>query len=337
MAFDPINFVTGLGTNMLFNSINHDQYKSNQRFAQQLAQENAMFQDNLTRKLTRDTPLLERQGLVNAGINPASMQSGTMAAQQGASVNQGPVSTAPYFSESMPSYASLLQSSLVSSEIDKNKAQAHNLQSDSEVKNQQAQQLSTYNQYQGRILSQQLDEVASKVKLNKEQASKCRADAEKAWSEWEMLVPKTQMAKQFAQAEYDTMQKNLSVLDATITKYNAEAHKSNEEAETEVSKRVVNYSQAHLNTVIARYQGIIADFAKHGISLNSFVGSIAGLLSQDSGSEFMTKVFDNISTVVSQAGEQMIPQLLKQMVSILMKLPKNVASSLIDGVKLGLK
>lgn len=337
MAFDPLNFVTGLGTNMLFNSINQNQYKSNQRFAQQLAQENAMFQDNLTRKLTRDTPVLERQGLVNAGINPASMQSGTMAAQQGAQVNPGAVGTAPYFSDSMPSYASLLQSSLVSSEIDKNKAQAKNLQSDSEVKNQQAQQLSTYNQYQGKILSQQLDELASKVKLNKEQASKCRADAEKTWSEWELLVPKTQMAKQFAQAEYDTMQKNLSSLDATIAKINAETNKYNEEAKTEASKRVVNYSQANLNAVIARYQGILADFAKHGISLNSFVGSIAGLLSQDGGSEFMTKVFNNISTVISQAGGQMIPQLLKQMIATLMKLPKDVVLSFIDGIKEGIK
>lgn len=337
MAFEPFNFVTGLGTNMLFNSINQGQYKSNQRFAQQLAQENAMFQDNLTRKLTRDTPLLERQGLVNAGINPASMQSGTMASQQGAPVNQGPVSTAPYFSESMPSYASLLQSSLVSSEIDKNKAQAQNLQSDTEVKNQQAQQLSTYNQYQGRILSKQLDELASKINLNKEQASKCRAQAEKTWSEWELLVPKTQMAKEFAQAEYDTMQKNLSVLDETVNKLKAEANKYNEEAKTEASKRAVNYSQASLNAVIARYQGILADFAKHGISLNSFVGSIAGLLSQDGGSEFMTQVFNNISTVVSQAGEQMIPQLLKQLTATLMKLPKDVVLSFVEGLKQGLK
>lgn len=337
MGFPLLNAAVGLGTNALFNSINQSQYKSNQRFAQQLAQENAMFQDNLTRKLTRDTPLLERQGLVNAGINPASMQSGTMAAQQGAQVNQGSVGTAPYFSESMPSYSSLLQSSLVSSEIDKNKAQAHNLQSDSEVKNQQAQQLSTYNQYQGKILSQQLDELATKINLNKEQASKCRADAEKTWSEWELLVPKTQMAKQFAQAEYDTMQKNLSVLDQTVTKLIAEANKFNEESKTEASKRAVNYSQASLNGVIARYQGILADFAKHGISLNSFVGSVAGLLSQDGGSEFMNKVFTNISTVVSQAGEQMIPQLLKQMTATLMKLPKEIVLSFVDGLKEGLK
>ena len=261
MGFPLLNAAIGLGTNALFNSFNQSQYRSNQRFAQQLAQENALFQDDLTRKLTRDTPLLERQGLVNAGINPASMQSGTMAAQQGAQVSQGPVGTAPYFSESLPSYASLLQSSLVSSEIDKNKAQAQNLQSDSEVKNQQAQQLSTYNEYQGQILHQQLDEVASKIKVNKEQASKLRAEAEKTWSEWELLVPKTQMAKEFAQAEYDAMQKNLSVLDATVAKLNAEALKFGEEAKTEESKRTVNYSQAALNAVLARYNGILADFA----------------------------------------------------------------------------
>lgn len=337
MGFPLLNAVVGVGTNALFNSINQNQYKSNQRFAQQMAQENALFQDNLTRNLTRDTPLLERQGLVNAGINPASMQSGTMAAQQGAQVNQGSVGTAPYFSESMPSYASLLQSSLVSSEIDKNKAQAKNLQSDSEVKNQQAQQLSTYNQYQGQILSKQLDELVSKIKVNKEQASKLRADAEKTWSEWELLVPKTQMAQEFAQAEYDTMQKNLSVLDETVNKLVSEANKYNEEAKTEASKRAVNYSQASLNRVIARYQGILSDFASHGISLNSFVGSIAGLLSQDNGSDFMSRVFNNISTVVSQAGEQMIPQLLKQMTATLIKLPKDVVLSFIDGLKEGFK
>lgn len=81
MGFPLLNAAIGVGTNALFNSINQNQYRSNQRFAQQLAQENALFQDDLTRKLTRDTPLLERQGLVNAGINPASMQSGTMAAK----------------------------------------------------------------------------------------------------------------------------------------------------------------------------------------------------------------------------------------------------------------
>ena len=108
-----------------------------------------------------------------------------------------------------------------------------------------------------------------------------------------------------------------------------------EEAETEASKRTVNYSQAALNGVLARYNGILADFAKHGISLNSFVGSVAGLLSQDGGAEFMTKVFNNISTVVSQAGEQMIPQLLKQLTSLLMKLPKSVALSFVDGLKEG--
>ena len=145
------------------------------------------------------------------------------------------------------------------------------------------------------------------------------------------------MAKEFVQAEYDTMQKNLSVLDATITKLNAEANKYGEEAKTEESKRTVNYSQAALNGVLARYNGILADFAKHGISLNSFVGSIAGLLSQDDGELFMNRVFNNISTVVSQAGEQMIPQLLKQMTSTLMKLPKDVVLSFVDGIKSGIK
>lgn len=337
MAFPLLSVVGGLASNALMSGLNQNQYRSNVRFNQQIAQENALFQDDLTRKLTRDTPVLERQGLVNAGINPAMMSSGTMAAQQGAGVNQPSVGNAPYFSESLPSFTSLLQSSLVSSEIDKNKAQAQNLQSDSEVKNQQAQQLSTYNQYQGEILRGQLDELASKIKVNKEQASKLRADSEKTWAEWELLVPKTQMAKQFAQAEYDTMQKNLSVLDETVNKLKAEAHKYEEEAKTEGSKRVLNYSQASLNAVMERYQGILSDFAKHGISLNSFVGSIAGLLSQDGGSEFMTKVFNNISTVVSQAGGQMIPQLLKQLTSTLMKLPKDVVLSFIDGIKDGLK
>lgn len=337
MAFDPLNFLTGLGTNMLFNGINQNQYKSNQRFAQQLAQENAMFQDDLTRKLTRDTPLLERQGLVNAGINPAMMKDGTMAAQQGAQVSQPSVSAAPYFSESLPSYTSLLQSSLVSSEIDKNKAQAQNLQSDAEVKNQQAQQLSTYNQYQGDILRKQLDELVSKIKVNKETASKLRADAEKTWAEWDLLVPKTQMSYKFAQAEYDTMVKKISEIDQAINESVARTTLANEQAETEGTKRVVNLSQAALNGVMSRYQGILADFAKHGISLNSFVGSVAGLLSQDNGSEFLTKIFNNITTVVTQAGEQMIPQLVKQLTATIMKLPKDVALSLIEGVKQGFK
>lgn len=337
MSFNPLNVLSGLGTNMLFNSINQNQYKSNQRFAQQLAQENALFQDDLTRKLTRDTPVLERQGLVNAGINPAMMKDGTMAAQQGASVSQPSVSTAPYFSDSMPSYTSLLQSSLVSSEIDKNRAQAQNLQSDAEVKNQQAQQLSTYNQYQGDILSKQLDELVSKIKVNKETASKLRADAEKAWAEWDLLIPKTQMSYKFAQAEYDTMVKKISEIDQTINESVARTTLANEQAKTEGTKRAVNMSQASLNGVMSRYQGILADFAKHGISLNSFVGSIAGLLSQDEGSEFVTKVFNNLSTVVSQAGEQIIPQLVKQLTATIIKLPHDAVLSLIEGVKQGFK
>lgn len=337
MAFDPLNFATGLGTNMLFNSINQNQYRDNQRFAQQLAQENAMFQDNLTRKLTRDTPVLERQGLVNAGINPAMLKDGTMAAQQGAQVNQMPVNTAPYFSDSMPSYASLLQSSLVSSEIDKNKAQAKNLQSDTEYKNQQTQQLAEYNKYQGKILKANLDKVSADTKLSKEQASQYRALAEKTWSEWEMLVPRTQLAKDFAQTEYNTMVKNLSLLDEEINKMKADTNLSNEQAETEKSKRAVNYSQASLNAVMARYNGILADFAKHGISLNSFVGSIAALVSQPDAKDFLKTVTDNISTVISQAGEQMIPQVINTLISTIIKLPSTAIDSIIAGVKDGIK
>lgn len=335
MAFPLLNFAAGLGSNLLFNGINQNQYKQNQRYSQQLAQENAMFQDDLTRKLTRDTPLLEKQGLVNAGINPANIHNGTMAAQQGASVNMPSVNTAPYFSESMPSYTSLLQSSLVSSEIDKNKAQAKNMQSDSEVKNQQAQQLSTYNQYQSEILKQQLNEVASRIKINKEQAANLRAQSEKTWSEWELLVPKTQMAKDFAQAEYDTLQRKISEIDQCIEESKSRAHLADEQASTEGSKRAVNMSQATLNAVMSRYNGILADFAKHGISLNSFVGSIGGLLSQDNGLEFAQTVFNNLSSVVSQAGEQMIPQLVKSLVSGIIKLPKGVISSLVEGINKG--
>lgn len=336
MAFPLLNFAAGLGSNLLFNGINQSQYEHNQRYAQQLAQENAMFQDNLTRKLTRDTPVLEKQGLVNAGINPANIHNGTMAAQQGAPVNMPSVNTAPYFSESMPSYTSLLQSSLVSSEIDKNRAQAKNMQSDSEVKNQQAQQLSTYNQYQSDILKQQLNEVASRIKINKEQAENLRAMAEKTWSEWELLVPKSQMAKDLAQAEYDTLQRKIAEIDQSIQESQSRANLANEQAKTEGSKRAVNLSQASLNAVMSRYNGILADFAKHGISLNSFVGSIAGLLSQDNGVEFAQTVFNNLSSVVSQAGEQMIPQLLKSLVAGLIKLPKGVVSSLVEGISKGM-
>lgn len=335
MAFPLLNFAAGLGSNLLFNSINQSQYRQNQRYSQQLAQENAMFQDDLTRKLTRDTPLLEKQGLVNAGISPANIHNGTMAAQQGAPVNMPSVNTAPYFSESMPSYTSLLQSSLVSSEIDKNRAQAKNMQSDSEVKNQQAQQLSTYNQYQGDILKQQLNEVVSRIKINKEQAQNLRAQAEKTWSEWELLVPKTQMAKSFAQAEYDTMQRKIAEIDQSIEESRSRAHLADEQAQTENSKRAVNMSQATLNLTMSRYNGILADFAQHGISLNNFVGSIAGLLSQDNGLEFAQTVFNNLSSVVSQAGEQMIPQLLKSLVSGIIKLPKGVVSSLVEGITKG--
>nr|DAH82480.1 MAG TPA: hypothetical protein [Microviridae sp.] len=332
MAFPLLSVVGGLASNALMSGLNQDQYRSNLRLNQQIAQENALFQDDLTRKLTRDTPVLERQGLVNAGINPAMMKDGTMAAQQGASVSQPSVGNAPYFSESLPSYTSLLQSSLVSSEIDKNKAQADNLLSDKEVKNQQAQQLAVYNEYQRQILVNQIDEVLSRIGVNNEQKSVLRAQAEKTWSEWELLVPKTQMAKDFAQAEYDEIQARIASANASVVESTAHASLMNEQTNTEKSKQAVNYSQASLNAVVARYNSILADFAKHGISLNSFVGSIAGLCSADNADELVNKVFENISSTIAKAGNQMIPQLLKSLIVGIKSLPKAALDALLQGI-----
>lgn len=346
MAFDPLNFATGLGTNMLFNSINQSQYKSNQRFAQQLAQENAMFQDNLTRKLTRDTPLLERQGLVNAGINPSMMKDGTMAAQQGAQVNQSPVNTAPYFSDAIPSYTSLLQSSLVSSEIDKNVAEAKNKMSDTEYKNVQIKQLSEYLLYQGSILQNNIDESITRQNLNKEHAAQLKALANKTVSEWKILLPKAAQAEQFTKAELDTMNKNIAKLDAQIDNLkkqgdlfveqkNTEVTKqalNKEQVNTEKTKQALNTSQAAYVALQATYQSIINTLADKGIFPNSAFGGIAALLTSGKAGEVVDQINGFITTSISKVVDESIPKVLGSLLGSLRNLPSLAFDAIVKGV-----
>lgn len=346
MAFDPLNFATGLGTNMLFNSINQNQYRDNQRFAQQLAQENAMFQDNLTRKLTRDTPVLERQGLVNAGINPAMLKDGTMAAQQGAQVNQSPVNTAPYFSDSVPSYTSLLQSSLVSSEIDKNVAEAKNKMSDTEYKNVQTKQLSEYVQYQGSILKNNIAESITRQNLNKDHASQLKALADKTVTEWQILLPKAAQADKFTDAEYDTMQKNIAKLDAEIDNLkkqgdlfveqkNTEVTKQSlnkEQVNTEKTKQSLNMSQAAYVALQAVYQNIINQFAEKGIFPNSAFGGIAALLTSGKAGEIVDQLNDFITTSITKVVDESIPKVLGSVLGSLRNLPEAAMDAIVKGV-----
>lgn len=346
MAFDPLNFATGLGTNMLFNSINQGQYRSNQRFAQQLAQENAMFQDNLTRKLTRDTPLLERQGLVNAGINPSMMKDGTMAAQQGAQVNQSPVNTAPYFSDAVPSYTSLLQSSLVSSEIDKNVAEVKNKMSDTEYKNVQVKQLSEYILYQGSILQNSIDESITRQNLNKEHATQLKALANKTVSEWKILLPKAAQADQFTKAELDTMNKNIAKLDAQIDNLNKQgdlfvAQKNTEvtkqslnkeQVNTEKTKQVLNTSQAAYVALQSTYQNILNQFAGKGIFPNSAFGGIAALLTSGKAGEVVDQINGFVTTSITKVVDESIPKILGSLLGSLRNLPSAAFNEIVKGV-----
>lgn len=346
MAFDPLNFAAGLGTNMLFNGINQGQYKSNQRFAQQLAQENAMFQDNLTRKLTRDTPLLERQGLVNAGINPAMMKDGTMAAQQGAQVNQSPVSTAPYFSDTIPSYTSLLQSSLVSSEIDKNVAEAKNKMSDTEYKNVQVKQLSEYILYQGSILQNSIDESITRQNLNKEHATQLKALANKTVSEWKILLPKAAQAEQFTKAELDTMNKNIAKLDAQIDNLDKQGDLFVEQKDTEVTKQalnraqvntektkqVLNTSQAAYVSLQATYQNILNQLAGKGVFPNSAFGGIAALLTSGKAGEVVDQINGFVTTSITKVVDESIPKVLGSLLGSLRNLPSVAFNEIVKGV-----
>ena len=346
MAFDPLNFAAGLGTNMLFNSINQGQYKSNQRFAQKLAQENAMFQDNLTRKLTRDTPVLERQGLVNAGINPAMMKDGTMAAQQGAQVNQSPVGTAPYFSDAIPSYTSLLQSSLVSSEIDKNVADTKNKMSDTEYKNVQVKQLSEYILYQGSILQNGIEESISRQNLNKEHADQLKALANKTISEWKILLPKAAQAEQFTKAELDTMNKNIAKLDAQIDNLNKQGDLFVEQKHTEVTKQALNKEQVNtektkqaLNVsqtayvaLQATYQNILNQFAARGIFPNSAFGGIAALLTSGKADEVVDQLNGFITTSITKVVDESIPKVLGSLLGSLRNLPSAAFDEIVKGI-----
>lgn len=346
MAFDPLNFATGLGTNLLFSSINQNQYKSNQRFAQQLAQENALFQDDLTRKLTRDTPLLERQGLVNAGINPSMMKDGTMAAQQGAQVNQPSVSSAPYFSESLPSYTSLLQSSLVSSEIDKNVAEAKNKMSDTDYKNVQIKQLSEYVQYQGSILQNNINESISRQSLNKEHAAQLKALADKTVQEWRILLPKAAQAEQFTKAELDTMNKNIAKLDSQIDNLkkqgdlfveqkNTEVTKqalNKEQVNTEKTKQVLNKSNAAYVALQATYQAILNQFASKGVFPNSAFGGIAALLTSGNAGEVIDDLNEFITTSITKVVNESVPKLLGSVLGSLRSLPDAIFDGLVSGV-----
>lgn len=128
-----IGAAIGAGADLIGGLFGGDQKKSQMRLQQKFTERNMMLQDQYTRNLTRDTPELTAQGMVNAGLSKAGMQ-GTGSAQTIGSTPSAPqIPSSSPMQEAMQGVGSILASmDLNDSAADKNRADASKADADSD-------------------------------------------------------------------------------------------------------------------------------------------------------------------------------------------------------------
>ena len=136
-----IGAAIGAGADLIGGLIGGGQKKSQMRLQQKFTERNMMLQDQYTRNLTRDTPELTAQGMVNAGLSKAGMQ-GTGSAQTIGSTPSAPqIPSSSPMQEAMQGVGSILASmDLNDSVVDKNRADASKADADSDKVRQEIDQ-----------------------------------------------------------------------------------------------------------------------------------------------------------------------------------------------------
>lgn len=127
MPFDPLSLIPvigGLAQSIGGSVANANLNKSNRRWQEAMA----TLQYNRQRDLTKDTPLLQKQGLANAGISPAALSGYTGPAASVAPVPSSPNSLPEFqpmdMNTAINAFLATKQGDVLDSEADKNRAEA---------------------------------------------------------------------------------------------------------------------------------------------------------------------------------------------------------------------
>ena len=127
MPFDPLSLIPvigGLAQSLGGSLANAKLNKTNRRWQEAMA--NMQYQRQ--RELTKDTPMLQKQGLVNAGMSPAALSGFSGPAASVASVPSSPNSLPEFqpmdMNTAINAFLASKQGDVLDSEADKNRAEA---------------------------------------------------------------------------------------------------------------------------------------------------------------------------------------------------------------------
>lgn len=205
-----LSVIGSLANSVIGSSVNANLNAKNRRWQEQMA----ATQYQRQRDLTQDTPLLQKQGIVNAGMSPSAMGSFSGPASSVSSVPSSPSSLPEYVPMDMNSiiqaYTAAKQGEVADSEVYKNKTQG----------DKNAKEAGRYDE----LTDSTIKEIQSRVGLNEEQTKNLAASIP-------LLNNQSEYYQWLSKQQQLTAQRSSETYDSDIERIKAENKCSTKEAE----------------------------------------------------------------------------------------------------------
>lgn len=266
----------------------------------------ADYQRNLAdqRQLMLDQAGIQKQGLINAGINPAN-QAGNMTLTapninnvNGSEGSYNPVNQTASPLTSFSDYLSKMTDPLYKAQYDLVQANIRKTETDADK-----------GKTEGEILKNKLEEVTATLKnrieiVQEELTAKWQENLNKA-TEGNILKNKEIMQSQ----EYENMKSQFKLLAANITTAEAVARYADEENKQKVELLKSQIANLNAETDKTKVEKDILEidktFKSMGININSELGQIVGIFAQGKDSQIMQNVLIGFRTMFNELASQL--------------------------------
>lgn len=275
----------------------------------------ADYERNLAdqRQLMLDEAGIQKQGLINAGINPANQAGNmTLSAPNISSVNasQGSYNPVSQTATAFNSFADYLQKmsdplykaqyDLVQANIRKTTADASKGKSEYELNEIRIQEASE-------TLKNRIDMVQADLDLKLQELANKKIDAS-------IGEGKVKLQAQ----ELDNLKSQFRILAANITSAEAVSKYADETNRLKVKELEATISHLASQTDIDKIQKDILELDKHfksmGININSELGQIVGIFAQGKGSRIMDQVLSGFRSMFTELASQ-LPGIIGEVLS----------------------
>ena len=279
---------------------------------------------NDQRQLMLDQAGIQKQGLINAGMNPAN-QAGNMTLTvpnidntRESSGTYNPVSQTASPMASFADYMSKMTDPLYKAQYDLVQANIDKTRTDADK-----------GKTEGEILKNKLQEV---TKTLQDRISLVAQEVTKKWQENMNLATEGNILKNketMQSQEYENMKQQFKLLAAQTTTAEAVAEYAKEENKQKVEllkAQIANLNtQSDMNKVQKEILEIDKTFKSMGININSELGQLAAIFSKGSDSKLMQNVLSGVRAMFNELASQ-IPGIISDIASAVPGIAEGIAS-----------